>query len=102
MDNLVLYLLPLSLQHDGPFHDLNLHHGPALGDDPFLIKQFIFMVFHHILPGSGRRLPLRRKARFIEIIDEGEKHGRTIHPDYRPLNSYRHRYDLELRAVYLY
>ncbi len=52
--------------------------------------------------GLGSRLPTWGKEGFIEIIQNGEKHGRAIHPDYMPWTSYRHMNDLELQAVYLY
>lgn len=56
----------------------------------------------NLTPGSGSRLPTWGEEGFIEIIQNGEKHGRAIHPDYMPWTSYRHMNDLELRAVYLY
>jgi len=52
--------------------------------------------------GLGSRLPTWGEEGFIEIIQNGEKHGRAIHPDYMPWTSYRHMNVLELRAVYLY
>jgi len=56
----------------------------------------------NLTPGLGSRLPTWGEERFIEIIQNGEKHGRAIHPDYMPWTSYRHMNDLELRAMYLY
>jgi len=56
----------------------------------------------NLTPGTGSRLPTWGEEGFIEIIQNGEKHGRAIHPDYMPWTSYRHMNDLELRAVYLY
>ncbi len=56
----------------------------------------------NLTSGPGSRLPTWGKAGFIEIIQNGEKHGRSIHPDYMPWTSYRHMNDLELQAVYLY
>jgi mono/diheme cytochrome c family protein len=52
--------------------------------------------------GKGSRLPTWGEAGFIEIIKNGQKHGRTINPDYMPWKSYRHMTDDELRAVYIY
>jgi mono/diheme cytochrome c family protein len=56
----------------------------------------------NLTPGLGGRLPTWGEEGFIEIIQNGEKHGRAIHPDYMPWTSYRHMNNLELRAVYLY
>jgi len=56
----------------------------------------------NLTSGPGSRLPTWGEEGFIEIIQNGEKHGRAIHPDYMPWTSYRHMNDLELRAVYLY
>lgn len=56
----------------------------------------------NLTPGPGSRLPSWGEDGFIEIIQNGEKHGRAIHPDYMPWNSYRHMSELELSAVYLY
>ena len=52
--------------------------------------------------GPGSRLPTWGEEGFIEIIQNGEKHGRSIHPDYMPWTSYRHMNDQELQAVYLF
>ena len=54
----------------------------------------------NLTPGNGSRLPSWGEEGFIEIIRNGEKHGRAIHPDYMPWTSYRHMSDLELRAVF--
>jgi len=56
----------------------------------------------NLTPGKGSRLPGWGVTGFMEIIREGEKHGRAIHPDYMPWTSYRHMNDLELRAIYTY
>ncbi len=56
----------------------------------------------NLTPGLGSRLPTWGEEGLIEIIQNGEKHGRAIHPDYMPWTSYRHMNDLELRAMYLY
>lgn len=56
----------------------------------------------NLTPESGSRLPNWGEEGFIYIIQNGEKHGRAIHPDYMPWTSYRYMNDLELRAVYLY
>jgi len=56
----------------------------------------------NLTPGLGSRLPTWGEEGFIEIIQNGEKHGRAIHPDYMPWTSYRHMNDLELQAVYLF
>lgn len=54
----------------------------------------------NLTPGPGSRLPTWGEEGFVEIIQNGEKHGRAIHPDYMPWTSYRHMNDQELRAVY--
>ncbi len=56
----------------------------------------------NLTSGLGSRLPTWGEEGFIEIIQNGEKHGRAIHPDYMPWTSYRHMNDLELEAVYLF
>jgi mono/diheme cytochrome c family protein len=56
----------------------------------------------NLTSGPGNRLTMWGEAGFIEIMRQGEKHGRALHPDYMPWTSYRHMTDLELRAVYLY
>jgi cytochrome c5 len=56
----------------------------------------------NLTAGKGSRLKSWGEAGFKEIIREGEKHGRAIHPDYMPWTSYRHMSDLELGAVYLH
>lgn len=56
----------------------------------------------NLTPGSGSRLSAWGEAGFIDILRDGEKHGRAILPDYMPWTSYRFMSDLELRAVYLY
>jgi hypothetical protein len=52
--------------------------------------------------GKGGRLPNWGESGFIEIIRNGEKHGRSIHSAYMPWTSYRHMTDRELQAVYVY
>ena len=56
----------------------------------------------NLTSGKGSRLPTWGEEGFIEIIRTGQKHGRSINPDYMPWKSYRHMADDELRAVYLY
>lgn len=56
----------------------------------------------NLTSGTGSRLPVWGEAGFIEIIRNGEKHGRRINPSYMPWTSYRHMTDDELRAVYKY
>lgn len=56
----------------------------------------------NLTSGKGSRLPTWGEEGFIEIIRTGQKHGRSINPDYMPWKSYRHMTDDELRAVYLY
>jgi mono/diheme cytochrome c family protein len=56
----------------------------------------------NLTPGMGSRLPAWGEAGFIEIIRNGEKHGRMIHAAYMPWKSYRYMTDDELRAVYIY
>ena len=56
----------------------------------------------NLTSGAGSRLPVWGEAEFIEIIRNGEKHGRRINPSYMPWTSYRHMTDDELRAVYKY
>jgi hypothetical protein len=56
----------------------------------------------NLTSGKGSRLPTWGEEGFIEIIRTGQKHGRSINPDYMPWESYRHMTDDELRAVYVY
>jgi len=56
----------------------------------------------NLTSGKGSRLPNWGEAGFIEIIRNGEKHGRRINSNYMPWKSYRHMSDDELRAVYAY
>jgi mono/diheme cytochrome c family protein len=56
----------------------------------------------NLTSGEGGRLPDWGEAGFIEIIRNGEKHGRRINPNYMPWKSYRHMTDDELCAVYKY
>jgi mono/diheme cytochrome c family protein len=56
----------------------------------------------NLTSGIGSRLPTWGEAGFIEIIRNGEKHGRRISLNYMPWKSYRHMSDDELSAVYKY
>ena len=56
----------------------------------------------NLTSGKGSRLPTWGEEGFVEIIRTGQKHGRSINPDYMPWKSYRHMTDDELRAVYFY
>lgn len=56
----------------------------------------------NLTQGAGSRLLSWGEEGFIDILRDGEKHGRAIHPDYMPWTSYRHMTDLELKAVYLF
>jgi hypothetical protein len=56
----------------------------------------------NLTTGTGSRLLSWGEEGFIDILRDGEKHGRAIHPDYMPWTSYRYMNDLELRAVYQY
>jgi mono/diheme cytochrome c family protein len=56
----------------------------------------------NLTPGKGSRLPSWGENGFLQIIKDGEKHGRAIHPDYMPWTSYRYMTELELRAVYTF
>jgi len=56
----------------------------------------------NLTSGKGSRLPTWGEAGFIEIIKIGQKHGRTINPNYMPWKSYQHMTEDELRAVYAY
>lgn len=56
----------------------------------------------NLTTGPGSRLLSWGEEGFIDILRDGEKHGRAIHPDYMPWTSYRHMTDDELRAIYLF
>ncbi len=56
----------------------------------------------NLTKGAGSRLLSWGEEGFIDILRDGEKHGRAIHPDYMPWTSYRYFSDLELEAIYLY
>jgi mono/diheme cytochrome c family protein len=56
----------------------------------------------NLTSGSGSRLPTWGEEGFIDIIHNGEKHGRAINSAYMPWTSYRYMTDDELRAVYVY
>ncbi|MCJ7433945.1 MAG: cytochrome c [Anaerolineales bacterium] len=77
-------------------------HGPTLsgGEIPGFPPEW--PATPNLTSGAGSRLPTWGEAGFIEIICTGEKHGRTINPNYMPWKSYRYMTDDELRAVYMY
>ena len=77
-------------------------HGPTLsgGEIPGFPPEWPSAP--NLTAGKGSRLPSWGEEGFIEIIRTGEKHGRSINPDYMPWESYRHMTDNELRAVYTY
>ena len=77
-------------------------HGPTLsgGEIPGFPPEWPSAP--NLTSGKGSRLPTWGEEGFIEIIRTGEKHGRSINPDYMPWKSYRHMTDDELRAVYVY
>ena len=77
-------------------HGLGLSGGEIIGFPPE------WPAAGNLTSGSGSRLPTWGEEGFIGIIQNREKHGRAIHPDYMPWTSYRHMNDLELQAVYLY
>ena len=56
----------------------------------------------NLTSGAGSRVVSWGEEGFIDIMRDGVKHGRAIHPDYMPWTSYRYMSDLELRAVYAY
>jgi hypothetical protein len=56
----------------------------------------------NLTTGTGSRLVSWGEGGFIDLMRDGQKHGRGIHPDYMPWRSYRYMSDLELRAVYMY
>jgi mono/diheme cytochrome c family protein len=77
-------------------------HGPTLsgGEIPGFPPEWPSAP--NLTAGKGSRLPSWGEEGFIEIIRTGQKHGRSINPDYMPWESYRHMTDDELRAVYTY
>jgi mono/diheme cytochrome c family protein len=77
-------------------------HGPTLsgGEIPGFPPEWPSAP--NLTSGKGSRLPSWNEEGFIEIIRTGQKHGRSINPDYMPWKSYRHMTDDELRAVYTY
>lgn len=77
-------------------HGLNLSGGEIPGFPPEWPSA------PNLTSGRGGRLPTWGVEGFIEIIQTGQKHGRSINPDYMPWKSYRHMTEDELRAVYLY
>jgi mono/diheme cytochrome c family protein len=77
-------------------HGLGLSGGEITGFPPE------WPAAGNLTPGRGSRLPTWGEKGFIEIIQNGEKHGRAIHPDYMPWTSYRHMNAQELQAVYQY
>ncbi len=52
--------------------------------------------------GQGSRLPTWGEAGFVEIIQQGEKHGRALHPAYMPWTSYKYMTSQELDAIFQY
>jgi mono/diheme cytochrome c family protein len=56
----------------------------------------------NLTSGKYSRLPAWGEEGFIEILQNGAKHGRAINSNYMPWKSYRHMTDDELRAVYKY
>ena len=83
-------------------HSCIVCHGPTLsgGEIPGFPPEWPSAP--NLTSGKGSRLPTWGEAGFIEIIRTGQKHGRSINPDYMPWKSYRHMTDDELRAVYMY
>jgi len=77
-------------------HGMNLTGGEIPGFPPE------WPAAGNLTSGPGSRLPVWGEEGFIDILRDGEKHGRAIHPDYMPWTSYRFMSDLELRAVYRY
>jgi mono/diheme cytochrome c family protein len=77
-------------------HGMNLSGGEIPGFPPE------WPAAGNLTTGWGSRLPSWGEEGFIEILRDGEKHGRAIHPDYMPWTSYRYMSDLELQALYLY
>ena len=77
-------------------------HGPTLsgGEIPGFPPEW--PAAPNLTPDNSSRLPVWGEEGFIEIIRKGQKHGRTLNPDYMPWESYRHMTDEELRAVYAY
>ncbi len=77
-------------------------HGPTLsgGEIPGFPPEWPSAP--NLTTGKGSRLPTWGEGGFIEIIRTGQKHGRSINPDYMPWESYRHMNDDELRAVYIH
>jgi mono/diheme cytochrome c family protein len=77
-------------------------HGPTLsgGEIPGFPPEWPSAP--NLTSGKGSRLPSWGEEGFIEIIRTGQKHGRSINPDYMPWESYRHMTNDELRAVYAY
>jgi mono/diheme cytochrome c family protein len=77
-------------------HGLNLSGGDIPGFPPE------WPAPPNLTSGSGSRLPTWGAEGFIEIIQNGKNHGRSINPNYMPWKSYRHMTSDELRAVYMY
>lgn len=77
-------------------------HGPTLsgGEIPGFPPEWPSAP--NLTSGKGARLPSWGEQGFIEIIRTGQKHGRSINPDYMPWESYRHMSAEELKAVYLH
>ena len=77
-------------------HGMNLSGGEMPGFPPE------WPAAGNLTSGTGSRMPSWGEEGFIDILRDGEKHGRSIHPDYMPWTSYRYMSDLELGAVYRY
>jgi len=77
-------------------HGLSLSGGEIPGFPPE------WPAASNLTTGSGSRLSFWGEEGFVDILRDGEKHGRAIHPDYMPWTSYRYMSDLELGAVYQY
>lgn len=77
-------------------------HGPGMsgGEIPGLPPEW--PAAGNLTAGRGSRLDSWGEEGFIDLIRDGQKHGRGITPDYMPWTSYRYMSDLELGAVYLY
>jgi len=83
-------------------HSCKVCHGPTLsgGEIPGFPPEWPSAP--NLTSGKGSRLPAWGEVGFNEIIRTGQKHGRSINPDYMPWKSYRHMTDDELHAVYMY
>jgi len=77
-------------------------HGTGLSGGEILGFPAEWPATSNLTSGKGSRLQAWGEQGFIEIMRNGEKHGRRINPNYMPWKSYRHMSDFELRAVYFY